>query len=447
MQITQFEATGMANVAAVLEKFSVESISETTLRGLLKLCNVSFVLENINRLQSTLICELRDSYVQQSQRYVAIGNEACTLPNLAAGDKKRAAGLMAELFSLYEEMTVKKAGEFKGRPKKEQYVHGILIEDARYILPLAVRTNVSTAMSGDKLVDFYKLCADRRYDEILAKPLAELLKNLPKALVRALQNLAEDESSADLKNAVYEPLFDRISDEENLVEIDRFKKLDQKAALGALTSTNAKTPSEVLKGWADAADEKAAGVVRRVMGYGHTSIAEQSRTTFGMMMSLAAYHQQLRHRLTANVREELSALIVSPHAPKIPPDIKDSVFAPRFEALCRKTAAFRQEIAKKYGAQAALYFLLNCDQIKLLTAANARADAAMLGERTCMNAQWEIRELAVKKVQALRRLSPLLYEAALPSCVSGKCREGALSCGRAAEVREMFTEDKGEENG
>ena len=45
----------------------------------------------------------------------------------------------------------------KARPKPADFLHGIPIEDARYILPLATKTNVSVAMSGDKLLDFFRL--------------------------------------------------------------------------------------------------------------------------------------------------------------------------------------------------------------------------------------------------------------------------------------------------
>ena len=44
--------------------------------------------------------------------------------------------------ALYQKMSQMKQGEFKGRPKLENYEYGIPIEDARYILPLAVKTNV-----------------------------------------------------------------------------------------------------------------------------------------------------------------------------------------------------------------------------------------------------------------------------------------------------------------
>jgi len=45
----------------------------------LKTINISFVAEGIDRIQSTLICELKNSYVQQSQRYVTMGKNSYIL--------------------------------------------------------------------------------------------------------------------------------------------------------------------------------------------------------------------------------------------------------------------------------------------------------------------------------------------------------------------------------
>jgi hypothetical protein len=44
----------------------------------------------------------------------------------------------------------------------------------------------------------------------------------------------------------------------------------------------------------------------------------------------------------------------------------------------------------------------------------------------------------VKKVMLLRKLSLALYEQALPPCVLGQCREGKLSCGQMAQMKEKF---------
>ena len=133
MKITQFTATGLQELEACLEMNEINRIGESELRSLLKTINLSFIYEDINRLQSTLICECKDSYVQQSQRYVSLTEEAYDLPELSKEDETQAKSLLKEAFSLYAEMSEKKAGEFKGRPKIEHYLHGIPIEDARYI--------------------------------------------------------------------------------------------------------------------------------------------------------------------------------------------------------------------------------------------------------------------------------------------------------------------------
>jgi thymidylate synthase ThyX len=62
-----------------------------------------------------------------------------------------------------------------------------------------------------------------------------------------------------------------------------------------------------------------------------------------------------------------------------------------------------------------------------------------LADRICFNAQWEIRNLSIKKLKILRGLSDILYETALPACVKGECKEGKLGCGRQHEMRKMFS--------
>ncbi|MBO5141010.1 MAG: thymidylate synthase thyx, partial [Peptococcaceae bacterium] len=79
MHITNYEAADLLVVDAFLQKHP--TLDSATVKELLKTCNVSFVLEEINRWQSTMICELKDSYVQQSQRYVTLTADGYTLPS------------------------------------------------------------------------------------------------------------------------------------------------------------------------------------------------------------------------------------------------------------------------------------------------------------------------------------------------------------------------------
>ena len=178
MRIANYEAADLLTVDVFLQKRA--ALDRATVQELLKTCNISFVLEGINRWQSTMICELKDSYVQQSQRYVTLTADGYTLPSqLNEEDKARAEELIGQAFSLYEEMS-RLNGEFTGRPKPEHYLYGIPVEDARYILPLAVKTNISVATTGDKLLDWFRM---------LNRPLdREMFVDIHDALLALLPN-------------------------------------------------------------------------------------------------------------------------------------------------------------------------------------------------------------------------------------------------------------------
>ena len=442
MRIKNFEETGLKKVVQWVKNNNINNLEENEFKEALKTVNISFIAEEINRIQSTLLCELKDSYVQQSQRYVSMSEEAYQLPNLAEEDEKKAHSLLNQAFKLYEKMSQLKDGDFKGRPKVENYKYGIPIEDARYILPLATKTNISIAMSGNKLYDLFALICSEKYASLFAEMRKEIIDLLPSCIVNLLPTDVDPSSNQNLVKKLYQQDLDLLSPEENMILLDSFDNLDLKVGLGAATSTSANVPSQKLEFWGTEAVDKAKKLTERVLGYGHESIAEQARTTFAMMCSMVTYHQQIRHRLSKNHRESLSELISTPRSPLIPPTIKGSQFENEFLDLITKIKKFRSDIYCEYSLEKALPFLLNCDQIKLIISTNARIDQEMLSERICMNAQWEIRKLSTKKLAELRKLSSVLYEKALPSCIYSKCKEGKLSCGRQEEMREKFLKDK-----
>jgi thymidylate synthase (FAD) len=63
-------------------------------------------------------------------------------------------------------------------------------------------------------------------------------------------------------------------------------------------------------------------------------------------------------------------------------------------------------------------------------------------KRCCSRAQWEIRDLAEKMLESVKREAPVLFEKAGPPCVGGPCPEGKMSCGRAREIREKYLEKR-----
>ncbi len=436
MQITNYEGTDLLVVAALLEQ--IPDADNDTVREVLKTCNVSFVLEGINRWQSTMICERKDSYVQQSQRYVTMSKDGYILPQLNKEDTVKAEALLSKLFALYEEMSQLKE-EFKGRPKREHYKYGIPVEDARYILPLAVKTNLSVATTGDKLLDWFRMMKRPQGAAMFDDIRTAMMAVLPAALAKWLDNQTYSYENSDVLNNYYQNELDKITPEQPVVLLRTFEQPELKAGLGSLTSTKAEPPSQVLEQWGDEAAEKAKGVTKRVMSYGHTSVAEQCRTTFGMMFSLVTWHQQVRHRLPQTFRESWENLLNDTNRPPvIPQTVVDGGFAEAYENLVKEMQQFQQYVAENYEGGLWRYFLLNCQQVKIITSTNARMDCGMLQERICNNAQWEINRIAVAKLEELRKLSDILYQYAVPACVYGACKEGKMTCGKAAEMRVKY---------
>ncbi|AGB40182.1 alternative thymidylate synthase [Halobacteroides halobius DSM 5150] len=291
-------------------------------------------------------------------------------------------------------------------------------------------------MTGDKLYELFSLLYNKELSDLFSEFKLEIRKQLPDSIIKLLP---VSYNNNDLLEELYQAEFKKINVNNRMVLLDSFANLDLKVGLGAATSTSAQTPSQKLQLWGLEATSKAQGLAKRVLGYGHESIAEQARTTFGMMCSMVTYHQQIRHRLSENHREKLESLILdSDRDVCLPPTIKESIFKEDFLSLVRQFKKFRIYLYKKYNLDKILPFLLNCDQIKLIIATNARIDIEMLAERICRNAQWEIRELSTKKLKQLRELSNILYEKALPSCVYGKCKEGKLTCGKQQQMRKEW---------
>lgn len=440
LRITNFEHTGLDKVESWIDKYKIKKLDEKSLIEALRTINIFFVAEGISRIHSMLLCELKDSYVQQSQRYVTLHNDAYLLPQLEQKDNDFAKNLIARSFNLYGKMSKLKHGEFKGRPKLENYLHLIPIEDARYILPLSTQTNICVTMTGDKLYEMFCLLNDKKYKNVFRDFKQELSIYLPPNLIDLFPNDCDSDNNKELIEILYQDALNKIEPENKLVLLSCFKNLELQVGLGAMTSTQNRPSSETLAIWGDDATIKAKNITERVLGYGHESIAEQARTTFGMMCSLVTYHQQIRHRLPESHREDVLNLILDKKRPiVVPPSIKKSIFNQEFLRLSEGFKDFRLYVYEKYGQDKAFSFLLNCDQIKMIISTNARIDVNMLSERTCMNAQWEIRDLAIQKLKVLRGLSAILYENALPSCVKGKCKEGKLTCGKQQEVKSLFS--------
>ncbi|MFP4424373.1 MAG: FAD-dependent thymidylate synthase [Candidatus Woesearchaeota archaeon] len=433
-----------------LLEFPEERINENTFNEVMKQYNISASIEEESRLSSHIVCESLDSYTQQSQRYVVISREGFILPEEIKGTEHEESfkNIVMECFELYEEMTEEAEGKARGRGAKDSnYKHKIPIEDGRYIIPLAAKTNVFVTMPGNKVVNFYRNLIQnpqKELQEIADSFIENISEEFGKKAGDLIKKYAKDNMvDMEVVQKAYEGVFNQI--DKNEVLFDRFEKPTQRVALGAISSTNPNTPSKVYEKWekdtkdlTNEPDKRAKKIAEKVLGYGHESIAEHDRSVYGTEQSLTSYHQFERHRLPENHREYFEQIPIDREA-YIPPKIeKNEEMRDKYLGLVGKVKEYRRQLMNEGYGSAASYLLLNADGVKVMTSSNARIDKLMLEQRTCSNAQGEIRKRSTSILDLLRDGLSYIYNRAGPPCTKDRCPEGDLSCKKTKEMRDKW---------
>lgn len=98
--------------------------------------------------------------------------------------------------------------------------------------------------------------------------------------------------------------------------------------------------------------------------------------------------------------------------------------------------------AEKTAIENARAVLPGACTTKMIVTMNARSLNHFFALRLCNRAQEEIQELAEQMLALVYPVAPMLFAQAGPSCVSGPCPEGHMSCGKANEVRSRYKELK-----
>lgn len=396
---------------------------------------VSFNLMNINRLQSTILCMLKDSYVQQSQRYVK--NNIDGFENIDTGNSNlnsQYESLLNKTMDLYNRMTeIKEESKGKSRTTVKDYKHGIPIEDARYILPLSAKTNISVTMSGDKFITFTSL---------LKKYSTTIFKNLFTELNEILGNMEISSTLLFGESDTVEDLFANNYNELTTASITNKMDVDTEGinaiCRGILMSTTADPSKKVDEKYPTL--ESRQQLINRVAGYGHTSVLEQYRFNSIMKCSMVTFHQLIRHRMLSIKPLSFDNInfLISHREHVIPNSIKKSQFVEEYNELVLEWKNFTKELL--YNGQInelPMLTILNGDEIVFNYTTNVRADVEFMNKRLCTNAQWEIRQMAKERLNMILNTEiGFMYEKfAKPDCQLPKgCQEGAYSCNPA--VRE-----------
>lgn len=185
-------------------------------------------------------------------------------------------------------------------------------------------------------------------------------------------------------------------------------------------------------------DEQAAKLVRKLVSMGHFSTLEHVTFTFAIEgVSRVLTHQLVRHRIASYSQQSQRYVKEHNFETIMPPTI-----AARPEAK-EKFNMLMQDIQDLYNeytemgipAEDARYVLPNAAETKIVCTFNVRSLMNFFSLRCCTRAQWEIRQLAEKMLAECKKVAPVLFENAGPTCVSeGVCHEGEMSCGRLQAI-------------
>ena len=207
--------------------------------------------------------------------------------------------------------------------------------------------------------------------------------------------------------------------------------------------------------------ENSAAFVNKLMGMGHESPIEHVSFTFGIEgISRACSHQLVRHRIASYSQQSQRYVKMDDFNYIVPPAVKEAGIETEYDAIITKIAdsynllqkALSDKLTKKFMSEGleekkarskadklanedARFVLPNACETKIVVTMNARSLYNFFAHRCCNRAQWEIRDVAEQMYKLVYGLAPTLFSHAGPSCVvTGKCPEGAMSCGKMMDM-------------
>ena len=84
------------------------------------------------------------------------------------------------------------------------------------------------------------------------------------------------------------------------------------------------------------------------------------------------------------------------------------------------------------------YLLPGACETKIIMTINARSLFNLFGLRSCFRAQDEIWRLIITMIKEVKKVAPNIFANSGPECLSDKCKQKAMSCGRQEEIKKII---------
>ena len=316
-------------------------------------------------------------------------------------------------------------------------------EDARFLLPYCYRSNFYCSLNARELLHVLRAMLFGRGSKFPE------IYNLGKQILEQVQPMcpgifADFESKIPTKKDTMD-LSDFKSDVDedepkDLVELLAYTDNAEDTICIASLVNNLQISSEQASKIIED-ESKAEEIIKRIFAYSRPRELETIQYTFRYnRLSLASITHLVRHRMQGVMIPPLTSvnrnIYITPDAVK-----NNAELLERYNNAFKRNAEIYTMLKDAGESEETLvYLVLSGNTLDVITTMNGRELMLYFRLRTCTRAQWEIRDYACEALRQLREIEPLIFKNYGPSCyVEGKCPEGALTCGRATEMKELFS--------
>jgi len=147
-------------------------------------------------------------------------------------------------------------------------------------------------------------------------------------------------------------------------------------------------------------------------------------------VSRAMTHQLVRHRIASYTQQSQRYVTYNTLEKYVTPaSIADKAEAKELfeETLERISKTYNNLLKLGIPKEDARFILPNACKTNIIVTMNARELRHFFNLRCCVRAQWEIREAATEMLRQVKKVAPVLFENAGPSCIElGYCPEGKM---------------------
>lgn len=404
----------------------------------------NIIFDNVSVITEQFIIEFRlASFTVKSRRYVDYKKMGFVVPELRfkddiSGQEKKSLEKeyndgMEELFLAYSKLTDSEV------PR----------EDARFILPYSFRSNFYCTVNARELMKIvYSACYGRgsRYPEI--KHLGNMLLDQAKKIFKEPFSMIE--KIAGFKDNI--PQF-TVGLLKEIIDDDKSLPAEKVELLSSTENASYKMVLSQIIGQTGMSTQKALEIINNKPQIYRDIISETvtdgraralENISFGFRINritLAGLTHLVRHRIQSIIVPDLSTGIrfndfIVPETVKNNENL-NKIYMNSYEKHINLYNKFKEKLKFKEDL---VYFALAGMRLDVVTSMNARELFHFFRLRTCMRAQWEIREFAYEMLSILREKEPDIFKKVGPGCfMDGVCPEGKFTCKKMNEVKDLIS--------